>query len=122
MKAARRVYRADQVAERKISSRSAESTGGAACSRRCPQIVRSANPRAPFERLKTHPEDLGPARGLGTAGNLAVGEIRANQIDQGCTGLVGVRRRQRVREDSRLHLIAARGIAEDGAFEAVEHD
>src|SRR5271170_8487737 len=84
------------------------------------QIIGSAYPDAAFEGLETHAHALGPAHGLRAAGNLAVSEIRLNQIDQRSAGLTGIRRRQGVRENARLNLIARRGIAEHSALEPIE--
>src|SRR6266851_7075735 len=89
-----------------------ESADGALCSRGCPQVVRSANPHAAFERLEAHTQRFGSARGLSAAGNLAVCKICPNQVDQGGTGLARIGRRQRMREDSRLNFVSACGVAE----------
>ena len=85
------------------------------------QVVGAADPDASFERLETNAQPLGPARGLSAASNLAIGEISLDQIDQGCAGFTCVSRRQRMREDARLNLVAAGGVAEHGSLEPVEN-
>ena len=85
------------------------------------QVVRTANPDAAFEGLEAHAYPFGPPHSLRPAGNLPVGKIRLNQVDQGGTGLAGIRGRQGMRENARLYLIAPRRIAEHRALEPVEH-
>ena len=85
------------------------------------QVVRAADPDASFERLEAHPHAFGASHGLRAAGNLTVGEIGLNQIDQGSTGLAGIGRRQRMRENPGLNFVAAGGVAEHRALEFVEH-
>jgi hypothetical protein len=84
------------------------------------QVVGAAYPDAALEGLEAHAHALGTAHGLGAAGYLAVRKIRLYQIDQGGTGLARIRRRQRMRENARLNLIARGSIAEHSALEAVE--
>jgi hypothetical protein len=99
-----------------------KSAGGVMRPAGCAQIVRAADPNASFERLEAHPHAFRTAHGLRTAGNLAVGQIGLDQINQSCTGLAGIGRRQCMRENSRLYLIAASSIAEHRALKFVEHD
>src|SRR5258708_31918804 len=84
------------------------------------QIVRTANPDAALERLETHAHTFGAPHGLRSAGNLAVREIRLNQVDQRSTRFARIGRRQGMRENARLHLVAPGRIAENGALELVE--
>ena len=70
------------------------------------QIIRTAYPDAAFKRLKAYAHALGAAHGLRAAGNLAVGQIGLNQIDQRSAGLTGVRGWQGVRKNARLNLVA----------------
>src|ERR1700678_2323731 len=59
--------------------------------------LRPANPDTALEGLEAHPQRLGPTRGLGAAGDFAVGEVRFDQIDQSGAGLSLIRRRQSMR-------------------------
>ena len=86
------------------------------------QIVRAADPDASFEWLEAYPHAFRTAHRLRATGNLAVGEIGLDQIDQGSAGLAGIGRRQCMRKNSRLYFIAAGRIAEYRALEFVEHD
>src|SRR5580698_6382723 len=85
------------------------------------QVVGSADPHTALERLKANADGFGFARGLGAARDLAVGQIRLDQIDQRGAGFARVRRGQRMREDAGLDLVAASGVAEHGTLETVEH-
>ena len=86
------------------------------------QILRTANPQPALERLKANAHRLGPAHGLSSARNFAVGQIRLNQIDQGSPRFARIRRWQRVREDARLNIVAMRRIADYGPLESVENN
>src|ERR1700685_1317073 len=97
------------------------SAGGVMRSAGRAQIIGLPYPDPAFEGRETPPHPLGPAHGLRAAGNLAVSEIRLNQIDQRSAGLTRIRRRQGMRENPRLNLIARRGIAEHSAFASIEH-
>ena len=86
------------------------------------QVVWAADPDTPFEWLEAHPHAFRAPHGLRAAGDLAIGEIRLDQINQGSTGLADISRRQRMGEDPCLNLIAASGVAKDRALELVEYD
>ncbi len=98
------------------------STGRAMPSADRSRIIRPAYPGAALGRLETHPQPFGPARHLRAASNFAVGEVGSDEIDQGGTGLNGIRRRQRVSENARLNVVARDRVAEHRALEVIQHD
>ena len=98
-----------------------KSTDGVVCAAGRAQIVRAADPDSPFERLEANPHTFRAAHCLRAAGDLAVGEIRLDQVHQGSAGLARIGRRQGMREYPGLNFIAASGVAEHGTLEFVEH-
>jgi len=79
-------------------------------------------PNAAFERLEADAHGLGSACHLGAAADFTVGKIGSYQINQGGAGLAGLRRRQRMRENARLYVVAPRRIPDHAALEAIEND
>src|SRR5882757_2903876 len=79
-------------------------------------------PNAAFERLEAHAHGLDSACHLGAAADFTLGKIGPYQINQGGAGLAGLRRRQRMRKDARLNIIAPRRVPDHTALETIEND
>ena len=84
--------------------------------------VRPRYPNTAFEWLKADAHGLSPTRHLRTTSDFSVLKIGSYEIYQGGAGLVGVRRRQRMRENARLNIIAPRRISDHALLEAIEND
>lgn len=98
------------------SARRAAGFGG------CSQVAWTRYPDAAFERLEAHAHGFGASDCLRAAGDLSVGEIGSKQIHKGGARLAGVRRRQCVREDACVNIVASPRATHDPALESIQYD
>src|SRR5882757_10133470 len=85
------------------------------------QVIRPAYPDAAFKGLKADAHTFGAACGLRSTGNFSVREIGLDQINQRSARFTDFGRRQSMRQNARLDLVAPRRMPQHRSLEFIEH-